>query len=49
MGLGSLTGVDMLASAMRDELSTIADVPVIAVSRSSGDAGRARTSRLLPS
>ncbi len=34
MGWGSLTGVDMLASAMRDELATISDVPVIAVSRS---------------
>jgi len=34
MGWGSTTGIDMLASAMRDELSTIADVPVISVSRS---------------
>lgn len=35
MGWGSTTGVDMLASAMRDELSTISEVPVIAVSQSS--------------
>lgn len=36
MGWGTLTGVDMLASAMRDEVATIADVPVISVSRSTG-------------
>ncbi len=34
LGLGPATGVDMLASAMRDELVTISDVPVVEVSRS---------------
>ena len=31
MGLGDAAGVDILSAALRDELATIADVPVIAV------------------
>jgi len=34
MGLGDAAGVDMLSDALRDELATIADVPVIEVARS---------------
>ena len=34
MGLGESVGIDMLSDALRDELATIADVPVIAVARS---------------
>ena len=34
MGLGNVAGVDMLSDALRDELATIADVPVIEVASS---------------
>lgn len=34
MGLGESAGVDMFSDALRDELSTIADIPVIDVARS---------------
>ena len=34
MGLGESVGIDMLSDALRDELATIADVPVIDVARS---------------
>ena len=33
LGLGQSSGVDMFSSALRDELATIADVPVIEVAR----------------
>jgi len=35
MGLGQSAGMDMFSDALRDELATIADVPVIDVTRSS--------------
>ncbi len=35
MGLGTASGIDMLAHAMQDEIAAIADVPVIAVKRKS--------------
>lgn len=35
LGLGESAGVDMFSDALRDELATIADVPVIDVARSS--------------
>jgi cation diffusion facilitator CzcD-associated flavoprotein CzcO len=34
MGLGETVGIDMLSDALRDELATISDVPVIEVARS---------------
>ena len=34
MGLGDAAGIDVLSAALNDELATIADVPVIIVSRS---------------
>lgn len=34
MGLGESPGIDMFSDALRDELATIADVPVIEVARS---------------
>lgn len=34
MGLGDAAGIDVLSAALHDELATIADVPVIKVSRS---------------
>lgn len=36
LGLGESAGVDMFSDALRDELATISDVPVIEVARSSG-------------
>ena len=35
LGLGESAGVDMFSDALRDELATISDVPVIAVAGSS--------------
>ena len=35
LGLGESAGVEMFSDALRDELATIADVPVIAVAASS--------------
>ena len=37
MGLGKSAGVDILADALRDELSAVANVPVIEVARRAGD------------
>ena len=34
MGLGDAVGVDVLSAALRDELATIADVPIITVESS---------------
>ena len=34
MGLGQAAGVDMLSDALRDEIATLSDVPVIEVARS---------------
>lgn len=36
LGLGVSPGIGMLADALRDELATIADVPVIEVARTTG-------------
>ena len=36
MGLGEAAGIDVLSAALRDELATIADVPVIEVASAAG-------------